>query len=270
MPEGSSAAPRVVLPFKDLALAKSRLVEVPPALRGRMAQQMLLHAVHTWSAIGAEVVVVSGSPGLAGFLASNGLRPRFLPDPGEGLNAAFRTGAGDAAPGQLVVATMADLPAIRADDLRALLADCTAERGRWFVPDAEGTGTTLLAARGVALDPLFGGDSAARHRDGGAVGLAAPMGMRRDVDTVAELAAAAAEPGLAPGLAALLEDGRPVHEQAAVVGEVTADGVRLLLDDGTRVVADPAAVPADLPRPHPGQRVHLGRAADGTVRQLWA
>ena len=265
----STAAPRVVLPFKDLASAKSRLVEVPPALRARIAQQMLLHTVRTWSATGAEVVVVSASPGSAGFLASNGLHPLVLPDPGEGLNAAFRAGAVNAPTGQLVVASMADLPAITDTELRTVLAECAAPVGRWFVPDAEGTGTTLLAARGMALDPLFGKDSAARHRESGATELAAPAGLRRDVDTVGELAEAAAGVGLAPELAALLEDGRPVRQQTGVVAQVTGDGVRLLLDDGTAVTAGAAAVPPDFPRPHPGQRVQLARAGDGTIRQLW-
>lgn len=260
---------QVVLPFKDVSLAKSRLAEVPAALRGRIAQAMLVHAVRTWTAIAAEVVVISGSPGLAGFLSSNGLQPRVLPDPGAGLNAAFRAGAAEARPDDLVVATMADLPALRVTDLTRTLGSIPHTPGRWFVPDAEGTGTTLLAVRGRSLDPVFGRDSAARHRGSGAVELDAPAGLRRDVDTLADLSAALGSGAPSPELAALVEDGRPVRHQTAVIAEATGEGLRLLLDDGTAVIAGPAALPPDLPHPRWGQRVHVARSAEGAVRQLW-
>jgi 2-phospho-L-lactate guanylyltransferase len=60
------------------------------------------------------------------------------------------------------------------------------------VADAGGTGTTLLTAVGVALDPRFGRGSAAAHRAGGARELTGPWpGLRRDVDTAEDLRAAA-------------------------------------------------------------------------------
>ena len=60
--------------------------------------------------------------------------------------------------------------------------------GRGFVADAEGVGTTLLAAApGTPLQPRFGADSARAHRDSGAVALPAPAALRRDVDTPADL-----------------------------------------------------------------------------------
>ena len=54
-----------------------------------------------------------------------------------------------------------------------------------FVPDAEGTGTVLLAANVPArLFPAFGPGSAARHEAGGAVRLDLDLpSLRRDVDT---------------------------------------------------------------------------------------
>jgi 2-phospho-L-lactate guanylyltransferase len=61
-----------------------------------------------------------------------------------------------------------------------------------FVPDAQGTGTVLLAARhAAALRPAFGPGSAAAHEALGALRLepALPR-LRRDVDTAADLAEA--------------------------------------------------------------------------------
>ena len=65
---------------------------------------------------------------------------------------------------------------------------------RAFVPDAEGTGTTLIVARaGVPHVVRFGAASAARHRGEGYVELELPSlsGLRRDIDTREQLEAAA-------------------------------------------------------------------------------
>jgi 2-phospho-L-lactate/phosphoenolpyruvate guanylyltransferase len=66
--------------------------------------------------------------------------------------------------------------------------------GRAFVADAAGTGTVLLAAlHGRPLQPRFGPGSAAAHAAGGAVRLDGDWpGLRRDVDTALDLAAARA------------------------------------------------------------------------------
>jgi 2-phospho-L-lactate guanylyltransferase len=81
----------------------------------------------------------------------------------------------------------ADLPALRSDDLDAALSAGLSPR--WFVGDADGTGTTLLAAApGADLDPHFGPASARRHEDSGAVPVrAAVPSLRRDVDTDRDL-----------------------------------------------------------------------------------
>ncbi|MBV9920796.1 MAG: 2-phospho-L-lactate guanylyltransferase, partial [Pseudonocardia sp.] len=95
-------------------------------------------------------------------------------------------------PHTAVGALQADLPALRADELDAAVASALAVRARAFTADAEGTGTTfLLAAAGVELDPRFGGGSAARHRESGAVPLGGAWpSLRRDVDTPADLVVA--------------------------------------------------------------------------------
>jgi 2-phospho-L-lactate guanylyltransferase len=67
--------------------------------------------------------------------------------------------------------------------------------GSAFVADAAGVGTTLYAAvPGTRFRPLYGGASRARHAASGAVelGLAGVPGLRRDVDTSADLRAALA------------------------------------------------------------------------------
>ena len=59
------------------------------------------------------------------------------------------------------------------------------------VADRLATGTAALCAFGTALDPQFGSDSSARHRRSGAIELTGAWpGLRCDVDTPADLAAA--------------------------------------------------------------------------------
>jgi 2-phospho-L-lactate guanylyltransferase len=122
-----------------------------------------------------------------------------------GLNAALAEAADHAAqnwPDDGVAALVGDLPALRPDDLAAALA-AAAQHPRSFVPDAHGTGTTLLSALpGIALAPAFGADSAARHAPG-AVALEAAAGLRHDVDTADDLRAAVTL-GLGPATAAAI------------------------------------------------------------------
>ncbi|GAB3955547.1 hypothetical protein GCM10027614_65240 [Micromonospora vulcania] len=138
----------------------------------------------------------------------------MLPDePDAGLNAAFRHGAA-AVPAGWVAGITADLPALRPAELAgALLAAQNGRTGvRRFVPDAPGGGTVLLAAPpGVDLDPRFGVGSAAAHAASGALALTGDWpSLRRDVDTAADLADAAAL-GLGSRTAALVEVVRPAR-----------------------------------------------------------
>jgi 2-phospho-L-lactate guanylyltransferase len=107
-----------------------------------------------------------------------------------------------------VVALSSDLPALRPAELTAAL-DAAGASPRCFVPDSEGTGTTLLTAVGTALDPRFGQGSAAAHRNSGARPLAGDWpGLARDVDTEAGFREALAL-GVGPATAALAERLRP-------------------------------------------------------------
>jgi 2-phospho-L-lactate guanylyltransferase len=107
-----------------------------------------------------------------------------------GLNAAVtqaETTALGQWPGHALAVLVGDLAALKGADLGVTL-EAAAGYPRAFVPDAAGTGTTLLTARpGQPLGPLFGLGSAARHAASGAVALAAPPGLRLDVDTADDL-----------------------------------------------------------------------------------
>jgi 2-phospho-L-lactate guanylyltransferase len=126
-------------------------------------------------------------------------------DPGSGLNPAVTAGLAAADPAHPRAALLGDLPALRPEHLDAAL-ELASAHARSFAADAEGTGTTLIAARaGVALAPAFGSGSAARHAAEGLVPLALPAQstVRRDVDTADQLRAAAAL-GLGPRTAELV------------------------------------------------------------------
>jgi 2-phospho-L-lactate guanylyltransferase len=132
-----------------------------------------------------------------------------------GLNAGLTEAAAWAQqrwPEDAVAALVGDLPALHPEELSVALA-AAAAHPRAHVADALGTGTTLLTALpGHSLRPEFGPGSAARHHSSGAVGLAVGPGLRLDVDTAADLAAAL-QVGLGPATTAVLaEQGSPtVH-----------------------------------------------------------
>ena len=195
----------LVVPVKPLSLAKSRLrgaADRGIGEAGAHARLALALAHDTIAAVRAArlvrgLVVVSSDAVVAAELAAIGVD--VVPDgPEPGLNPAYAHGAAvlrGRDPACAVGALQADLPALRPSELDAALAAFLGEGfPRAFCADAEGTGTTfLLAASGVALDPRFGPGSARRHRESGAVELAGGWpGLRRDVDTTADLDAATA------------------------------------------------------------------------------
>jgi 2-phospho-L-lactate/phosphoenolpyruvate guanylyltransferase len=190
----------VLIPAKSLPEAKSRLVgatadpATDPAAHARLVQAIradTIAAAQAADAVG-RVVIVTDRPAAAG---SQPIVVQSRP----GLNAALREGAAYAArnwPVDGIAALVGDLPALRPHELADALAQA-AGHPHGFVPDASGTGTTLLTARaGQPLDPAFGTGSAARHARS-ATALAAGPGLRSDVDTAADLRAAV-ELGLGP------------------------------------------------------------------------
>lgn len=184
----------VVLPVKPLAVAKSRMGGDPAAraaLALAMARDVALAAAGCPSVGG--VLVVTDDPLAADKVAADWVEPDV---PAAGLSAAVAHGASAAVsrrPDSGVVVLAADLPALTASALGAVLD--RVEVPRAVVADTAGTGTVLLAAApGTALSPAYEGPSYRAHLAGGAADLSAyaAPGVRRDVDTVADLADALA------------------------------------------------------------------------------
>ncbi len=276
-----------VVALKTLPAAKSRFSSLPGPLRERLARCMALDTLAALRPAVHEVVVVSDQPDLGPALRRRDLDVRIIaepdpvrghPAPDDGLNAALARAdkllraEGVAA----VLACVGDLPALRSTTVRRLI---TASRGRprSLVSDHEGQGTTMLIARGVPLDPLYGTEivagerigSAARHRRSGAVDL--PLGAlpdaRRDVDTPADLAVAA-RLGVGPATARLLDPITGALGAYRPVEVLSADPTTLtvLVDDGgIEAVTLPVSLstydgdPALLV---PGRRLHAVRVAD--------
>ncbi|WP_345426005.1 2-phospho-L-lactate guanylyltransferase [Pseudonocardia xishanensis] len=192
--------------MKGLERAKTRLRGAADGGIGdpeRHASLALALALDTLEAAAAatlvaEIVVVTDDARVATELtsmvgsarfASAGTGVRIVRDePAGGLNAALLHGAGALSPSLPRAALQADLPALKPAELDEALS-CP---DRAFVADAAGIGTTLLLApAGTPLDPHFGGASAAAHTASGARPLPGALpGLRRDVDTEADLAEA--------------------------------------------------------------------------------
>ncbi|WP_240942000.1 2-phospho-L-lactate guanylyltransferase [Planosporangium thailandense] len=182
------------MPIKRLELAKTRLRGAIPGIEhDRLVLAMVrdtLTAVRSCPVV-RRALVVTDEPAMVAAAADLGAE-RVPDQPDAGLNAAFARGAATAA-GSPVVALTGDLPALRPHELAAALT-ALGRHPRGYVPDATGTGTSMLAAAaGVDLDPRFGPGSAAAHEASGAVRLDGDWpSLRQDVDTVADLAAATA------------------------------------------------------------------------------
>ena len=198
----------VVIPVKVLTQAKSRLATLGGERRAELALAMAADTVTAVlaAALVARVIVSTDDQVAADALAPLGAK--VVPDePGDGLNAARRHGAAIAAanwPLTGVATLSADLPALRGAEIdRALWA--AAGWPNAFVADAPGDGTTLYTtAPGAAFTPKYGLASRARHAATGAreLDLDSIPGLRRDVDTLEDLCAAAAI-GLGPNTAAI-------------------------------------------------------------------
>ncbi|MCS5718905.1 2-phospho-L-lactate guanylyltransferase [Herbiconiux sp. CPCC 205763] len=204
----------VVVPVKGTAAGKTRMA---PALDQR--QRMLLVEAFALDAVSAltasalvdrVIVVTDAAAGLSESL--RGLGAEIVPDPGAGLNVAVAAGIraaratdGDSATrsagtvGTAVAALLGDLPCLVTADVDDALTRASSHP-RAVVPDAEGSGTTLITALpGVDLVPRFGVGSAARHAGAGhaVLDVAPDSTLRLDVDTEQDLAAALAR-GVGP------------------------------------------------------------------------
>lgn len=196
----------VLVPLKATPAAKSRLAgTLAPDVHHDVVRALRLDtlaAARRARAV-ARIVVVSDRP----LAEQEELEAdRFVLQSSRGLNGALRDAATYVAtwwPEHGTAALVGDLPALTPDDLDVALQRAAAHE-RAFAPDAAGTGTTLLTAvPRRRLRPSFGTSSATRHARL-AVPLEAPPGLRCDVDTPADLLAAAAI-GLGAATSAVLD-----------------------------------------------------------------
>lgn len=194
----------VLVPVKRLDLAKTR-ISVAAGDRAELALAMACDTVRAALAADevGEVVVITNDHRAQRALSELGAR--VVDDvPDAGLNPALGYGASIAG-GEPVAALSSDLPALRPADLDAVLRQAR-DHPLAMVSDAEGSGTTLLAARTKAdLVPHFGSESKAAHVRAGAIDLTgfAAASVRQDVDTIEALAAAVAL-GVGPDTTAAL------------------------------------------------------------------
>ena len=205
MGSGADFSWGVVIPVKRLALAKTRLSAYGDDRRQALALAFAADVVVA-AAMVARVLVVTDDDRAGPVLA--GLGAWVVPDdPDAGLNPALEHGAEllrSEDPGRGVAALSADLPALRAPDLAAVLRRVAPGR-RGFVADRAGSGTTLLAAGpGAMLGAVYGPGSYDAHLTSGADALIASESVRLDVDTPQDLADAAAL-GLGPHTAVLMQ-----------------------------------------------------------------
>ncbi|WP_025738295.1 2-phospho-L-lactate guanylyltransferase [Mycobacterium genavense] len=187
----------LIIAVKRLTAAKTRLAPVFSAqTRETVVLAMLVDTVTAAAGVGSVGSITVITPDEAAAAAAARLGAQVIDDPtpdgdDDPLNHAIATAersVADSFPN--VVALQGDLPALQTQELAEAI---TAARGyrRSFVADRLTTGTAALCAFGTALDPQFGSDSAARHRRSGAIELTGAWpGLRCDVDTPADLAAA--------------------------------------------------------------------------------
>ena len=187
----------LIIPVKDTGLAKTRLTPFSQPDRAMLALAFVLDAAVAALECSDVRRVVAVTNDRAAGRALAGLGVVVLADaPAAGINPAVSLGLSslrEQDSTSAVAALCGDLPALRSTDLSAAFTSSGAAPS-WFVADAAGSGTTMLAAgSGAALQPAFGPGSADRHREGGAADLAGSLGsgwlagLRRDVDTLGDL-----------------------------------------------------------------------------------
>jgi 2-phospho-L-lactate guanylyltransferase len=268
-----------VIPVKPLPDAKSRLAPLSGEHRAELALAFASDtaAAAVASPLVAAVFAVTSDAAVSQRLRSLGAR--ILPDdrPGD-LNGAVESGRlrvlADG-PFRRIAVLTSDLPGLRTADLSDALHGVP--EGRAFVADAPGSGTTLLLSDTTGtLGARFGPNSRHAHEASGAALLAhAGTSLRRDVDTVEDLAEVirlGVGPHTSAALARLRE--RSAHYPGAMQATVrifdqATRGGSVLLDDGTELAFDAAAFDAGgLRFARPGQRVSMRVDAEGRITAL--
>ena len=166
MSDPDNATWRIVVPVKGSSAAKSRLHPPPGVRRADLAHAFGLDTITavTQTVPPRQVHVVTADLPTRDFATALGAQ--VVDDPGGGLNAAILAGleqlSAEAQDGPCAV-LLGDLPTLTPGALSRRAAGLRRPPHR-FVPDAEGTGTVLLAARSLQdLAPAFGSGSARAH-----------------------------------------------------------------------------------------------------------
>jgi 2-phospho-L-lactate/phosphoenolpyruvate guanylyltransferase len=261
--------------LKRSEVAKTRLGSLPDPLRRRLAWTMALDTLRALAAV-LPVIVISNQPGIDARLRSEKIAARVLAESHSvGINAALQHGerAALAAGFRGVLASVGDLPALRTESVRAVLA-AAENHPRAFLADASGIGTTMLTAIGADLQPHFQGRSAAAHRASGAACLDSdelirPVpDARRDVDSDVDLADAI-RLGLGSSTAQLFDGNHLGQYTVITVGEQRLDGSSAAVTgSGYRVNLPTGAAALPLRRLTPGQRLHAV-VVDQQVLSAW-
>jgi len=187
----------LIVAVKRLAAAKTRLAPVFSArTRENVVLAMLIDTLTAAGRVRSMRSITVVTPDGDAAAAATNLGADVLADPTpEGdpdpLNSAIAAAEREVSGASVnVVVLQGDLPALQTQELEEAIAAARHHR-RSFVADRLGTGTAALCAFGTPLDPQFGSDSSARHRRSGAIELTGTWpGLRCDVDTPADLAAA--------------------------------------------------------------------------------
>jgi 2-phospho-L-lactate guanylyltransferase len=180
----------VVIPLKPPGVGKSRLGS--DAALARAIALDTVEAASIASRVGRVIVVTADRTLTAELDEMAGVGVELEPR-ADGIASAIARGFARVDTGDLRAALLGDLPGLIPADLDAGLA--LAEGfDRAFVRDAEGSGTTLVTARGgVAFEERFGAGSAEAHREAGLqeLDVSASSSLRHDVDDASQLEALA-------------------------------------------------------------------------------
>ncbi|HWT47483.1 MAG TPA: 2-phospho-L-lactate guanylyltransferase [Mycobacterium sp.] len=194
---GTSGDVALIVAVKRLTAAKTRLAPVFSArTRENVVLAMLVDTLTAAARVGSLGSITVITPDEAAAAAAAELGAIVLADPtpeghSDPLNNAI-TAAEKELAGSFsnIVVLQGDLPALQSPELAEAIAAARHHR-RSFVADRLATGTAALCAFDAELNPQFGSDSSARHRRSGAIELTGAWpGLRCDVDTPADLAAA--------------------------------------------------------------------------------
>ena len=250
-----------IVPVRGMHDAKSRLSGI--AQRAALVTAFLddVLAALSGSYVIERTIVVTGDATLAARARAAGAD--VVADPDEGLTGALRAGRRAADGDALIV--LGDLPCLDSPTVDEVIALATAIDGAAFVPDAGGTGTTMLALpMGSSVEPAFGPRSRAHHASAGAHELHVPgtagARARRDVDTEVDLWDAR-RIGVGPATLAVL------RSSATVVTLLDDEGPELrAVDEQGVLLRVPRSAIHGLRSVRRGQRL-LATIEDGTATQ---